>query len=75
MTAIRLTPAQAGALRLSDRGGLRWDGRRWLWDSTGAGALVIAAATVRSLWRRGLGRYEPRLVPTEAGRAWLAAHP
>lgn len=75
MNPIRLTPAQATALRLSARGGLRWDSRRWVWDGTGAGALVIAAATVRSLWRRGLGHYRPRLVPSAAGRAWLEANP
>lgn len=51
---MRLTPAQANALRLANLGGLRWDVERWLWGNAGVGVQVIRLATVLALERREL---------------------
>ena len=80
MTALpRLSSAQANALRLAARGGLRWDhhGRYWVWRDFGLGVQVIRQATVNALDRRDCldSTRSSTLHPTATGRAWLAANP
>ena len=75
----RLTSAQANALRLSARDGLRWDfdGVRWVWGDAGVGVQVIRQATVDALDRRDCldPTRSSTLHPSDTGRAWLAANP
>ena len=72
-----LSSAQANALRLADRDGLRWTGVCWVWGDAGVGVRVILAATVDALERRGC-LYQTRsntMYPSDVGCAWLAANP
>ena len=80
MTALpRLTSAQANALRLSARGGLRWDDRGvcWAWGDAGVGVQVFRQATVDALVRHGYVWVSRMLTmhPSGPGAAWLAANP
>ena len=75
----KLTRAQANALRLADRDGLRWSVTRacWVWGHPGVGVQVIRQATVDALERhRCFDRTRSyTLHPSDLGRAWLAANP
>ena len=75
----RLSSAQANALRLSARDGLRWDDRGscWVWADYGVGVHVIRQATVNALDRRDClnPTRSSTLHPSDTGRAWLAANP
>ena len=80
MTALpRLTIAQANALRLSARDGLRWDhrGMCWVAGHAGVGVQVIRQATVNALdrWDCLDPTRSSTLHPSDTGRAWLAANP
>ena len=78
LTALpKLTTAQANALRLADRDGLRWTGVCWVWGDAGVGVQVIRQATVDALERhRCFDRTRSNtLYPSDVGRAWLAANP
>ena len=81
MTALpRLSSAQANALRLSARIGLRWDdcGVCWRgWGGASVGVQVIRQATVDALDRRDCldPTRSSTLHPSDTGRAWLAANP
>ena len=80
MTALpRLTSAQANALRLSARGGLRWDhrGMCWVWGHASVGVQVFRGATIDALGRHDCVWVSRSLTmhPSDTGRAWLAANP
>ena len=77
MTALpRLTSAQANALRLSARDGLRWDGARWVWGNACVGVPSFGNATINALGRHDcLTIGWDAMHPTATGRAWLAANP
>ena len=75
----RLTSAQANALRLSARDGLRWDhrGMCWVWGDAGVGVQVFRGATVDAMVRHDCVWVSRSLTmhPSDTGRAWLAANP
>ena len=75
----RLTSAQANALRLSARDGLRWDhrGMCWVWGDNGVGVQVVRDATVDAMVRHDCVWVSRSLTmhPSPTGRAWLAANP
>ena len=75
----KLSRAQANALRLADRDGLRWFATLacWVWGHPDVGVRVIPTATVDALERHGcLNRTRSATVhPSDVGRAWLAANP
>ena len=75
----KLTPAQAHALRLADRDGLRWSVTRacWVWGHPGVGVQMIPNATFIALDRYGYVwvTRNHTLHPSPTGYAWLAANP
>ena len=80
MTALpRLSSAQANALRLSARDGLRWDhrGMCWVAGHAGVGVQVFRDATVDAMVRHDCVWVSRSLTmhPSDTGRAWLAANP
>lgn len=84
-STVRLTAAQARALRLSGSGGLRPNGSRWAWifpPAPGGRIKQVQGDTVRFLQNRRLltlgqpsGIWRCVVLPSCNGRAWLDANP